>query len=624
MIHVEGSNFKDEQGRTLLLRGVNLGGSTKVPYTPDGASHIQESFFNHRQVSFVGRPFPLAEADEHFKRLRQWGFTFLRLLTTWEAIEHAGPGQYDEEYLDYLYAIVKKAGEYGMTLFIDPHEDVWSRFSGGDGAPGWTLEAVGFDMTHFKETGAAIVHQTYGDPFPRMIWPTNNGKLAAATLFTLFFAGNDFAPNTKIESEPAQEYLQRHYIEAIRQVALRLKEFKHVVGYDSLNEPGSGYIGVADLTKPLTEVETGALPSPFQSMLLGAGIPQSVDTWERGFLGPRRVSTQLMNAEGVRAWREGYECVWKQNGVWDLDAGGKPALLDPDHFAVVNGHKVDFSQDYLRPFANRFAQAIRSAHPGALIFVETTPGLQPLVWGKEDAPDIVNAIHWYDGVVLFLKQYSPWLGFDSITNKLVLSPGAIRQSYTQQLELLKQSLPTPQGNAPLLLGEIGIPFDLNNAKAYRTGDFKDQSRAANRSLQALEDNLISFTWWNYTADNINARGDKWNGEDLSIFSRDQQHDPKDINSGGRALEALLRPYPKATAGQPLRLHFDYRTGSFEFEFRHDPAVSAPTELYVPAFQYPQGCKVQVSDGSYELDPGSQTLLYHHSPEKETHIIRINR
>ena len=262
MIHVEGSDFKDEQGRTLLLRGVNLGGSSKVPFTPNGASHILDGFFNHRQVSFVGRPFPLAEADEHFTRLRRWGFTFLRLLTTWEAIEHAGPGQYDEEYLDYLYAIVKKAGEYDMTLFIDPHEDVWSRFSGGDGAPGWTLEAVGFDMTHFKETGAAIVHQTYGDPFPRMIWPTNNGKLAAATMFTLFFGGNNFAPNTKIEGEPAQEYLQRHYIEAIRQVALRLKEFKHVIGYDSLNEPGRGYIGVADLTRPLTEVETALCPAP--------------------------------------------------------------------------------------------------------------------------------------------------------------------------------------------------------------------------------------------------------------------------------------------------------------------------------------------------------------------------
>ena len=70
-MHVDGSCFKDEFGRTLLLRGVNLGGSSKVPYTPNGATYIREGFFDHRNVSFVGRPFPLEEADEHFARLRQ-------------------------------------------------------------------------------------------------------------------------------------------------------------------------------------------------------------------------------------------------------------------------------------------------------------------------------------------------------------------------------------------------------------------------------------------------------------------------------------------------------------------------------------------------------------------------
>ncbi|TMD48893.1 MAG: glycoside hydrolase family 5 protein, partial [Chloroflexi bacterium] len=129
MISIEGSHFKDEHGRTLILRGVNLGGSSKVPCSPNGATHIREGFFEHRAVSFVGRPFPLEEADEHFTRLREWGLTCLRFLVTWEAIEHAGPGIYDEAYLDYVYAIIKKANEYGFSVLIDPHQDVWSRFS---------------------------------------------------------------------------------------------------------------------------------------------------------------------------------------------------------------------------------------------------------------------------------------------------------------------------------------------------------------------------------------------------------------------------------------------------------------------------------------------------------------
>ncbi|KAG6817142.1 hypothetical protein H0H93_007455 [Arthromyces matolae] len=35
-------------------------------------------------VTFVGRPFPLEEAPQHFARLRRWGLTFIHLLVTWE------------------------------------------------------------------------------------------------------------------------------------------------------------------------------------------------------------------------------------------------------------------------------------------------------------------------------------------------------------------------------------------------------------------------------------------------------------------------------------------------------------------------------------------------------------
>ena len=97
---IDGIWFKDDDGRTLMLRGANLSGATKVPVTPNGATYQNEGFFNGRDVSFVGRPFPLEEADEHFSRLKAWGMTFLRFLITWEAIEHAGPKQYDEAYLD--------------------------------------------------------------------------------------------------------------------------------------------------------------------------------------------------------------------------------------------------------------------------------------------------------------------------------------------------------------------------------------------------------------------------------------------------------------------------------------------------------------------------------------------
>ncbi|MEJ2118982.1 MAG: PAS domain S-box protein, partial [Alphaproteobacteria bacterium] len=78
------------------------------------------------------------------------------------------------------------AAEYGIDVFIDPHQDVWSRWTGGDGAPAWTMEAVGMDITKLDEVGAAIVHNVHTGPYPHMIWDTNNYKFGTCTMFTLF------------------------------------------------------------------------------------------------------------------------------------------------------------------------------------------------------------------------------------------------------------------------------------------------------------------------------------------------------------------------------------------------------------------------------------------------------
>lgn len=271
---VRDTQFVDDYGRILNLRGVNLGGTSKVPASPR-VDLFDPRFYNDRKVSFVGRPFPLEEADEHLTRLREWGLLFLRLVVTWEAIEHAGPGQYDTAYLDYLCTVIEKAGAMGFQILIDPHQDVWSRFTGGSGAPGWTMEAVGFDLTKLRSTGAAMVHDWKADRPPLLIWATNYARLAPGTMFTLFFAGNDFAPATKIEGVPVQDYLQQHYFDAFAQVATRLKDMPFVVGYDAMNEPSRGYIGWENL-RSSGQFRYWPTPSPYQGMLLGSGLPQRV------------------------------------------------------------------------------------------------------------------------------------------------------------------------------------------------------------------------------------------------------------------------------------------------------------------------------------------------------------
>ncbi len=618
-MYTDGIWFKDDQGRSLILRGANLSGSTKVPFSPNGATYNRDGFYDHRNVSFVGRPFPLDQADEHFRRLRAWGMTFLRFLITWEAIEHAGPGQYDEDYLDYLHAIIKKAADYDISVFIDPHQDVWSRWTGGDGAPGWTLEAVGMDITKIATTGAAITHQTHGDPFPRMIWPTNYEKLGAGTMFTLFFGGNDFAPATKIDGIPVQEYLQSHYINAIRQVALRLKDLPNVVGYDSLNEPGGGWIGATNLSghgASLLAME--ASPTPFQAMLLGAGHPQEVDVLQMGFNGAEVSGKQILNPNGESLWRAGYDCVWKQNGVW-TDEGGSARLLRPDHFAFKDGKSVQFAEDYLKPFIKRFISAIREIHPKALLFLEGVPGGAHPHWGAGDPPQAVNAAHWYDVLTLISKQFNPEMTIDFMTKQPITGKEAVIQAFTDQLGGLKKMSSEQMGGIPTIIGEFGIPFDLDEKRAYQTGDFSVHTQALDFYYDAMDANLLNCTIWNYTPDNSNQRGDLWNDEDLSIFSSDQQ-DSDDINSGGRGLPAIVRPYARKIAGEPLRMAFELSTKTFELDFRHDASVTAPTEIFLPDYQYAQGYTVEVSDGTYRIE--GDLLFVEHTTGQNTHTVRV--
>lgn len=94
-------------------------------------------------------------------------------------------GIYDHEYLDYLRELLSLFPKYGILAFISVHQDVWSRYTGGSGAPAWTVEAAGFDLDTLEESGAAWLRGMRGGGHTeaeRGLWPTGYTKLAAATL----------------------------------------------------------------------------------------------------------------------------------------------------------------------------------------------------------------------------------------------------------------------------------------------------------------------------------------------------------------------------------------------------------------------------------------------------------
>ncbi|KAK0712970.1 glycoside hydrolase family 5 protein [Lasiosphaeria miniovina] len=599
---IEDGKFRDAHGRQVILRGINVAGDAKYPNQPDQPSHIPDNFFDGDNVKFTGKPFPKDEAHLHFSRLKRCGYNTIRYVFTWEAIEAAGPGIYDEEWIQHTIDVLRAAKEYGFYVFMDPHQDVWSRFSGGSGAPMWTLYAAGLNPQSFAATEAAIVHNTYPEPdgFPKMIWSTNYFRLAAATMFTLFFAGRVFAPKCIIDQVNIQDYLQDHFFNACAHLARRIHdaggiEDEAVFGWESLNEPNKGMVGYHDISVIPKEqaLKKGSCPTIWQTILTGSGRAVEVDTWDMGGLGPYKVGRSLIDPHGEIAWlpagydesRYSYvrdpgwklgECIWAQHGVWDPSSD---TLLKKDYFGKhpVTGDVINytyFADKYFMDFFRKYRDTVRTHHKDAIILLQgPTMELPPDIKGTPDGDDplLVYAPHWYDGITLMTKKWNRTFNVDVLgvlrgrywhpSLAIRIGETAIRNCFRDQHAAMRKEGLEYLGNHPCVMTEFGIPYDMDDQHAYKTGDYTSQSAAMDANHYGVESaGLEGYTLWLYMAKNDHDRGDQWNGEDLSIFSIDDKLLPvspipstPDLN---QSTSSLLRPPATASSSQKKELDND--------------------------------------------------------------------
>jgi endoglycosylceramidase len=188
-LRVEGRHFRDESGRAVVLRGVNVAGNSKVP------------------------PFTAASDPAIFEPLAGWGMNVVRLLFTWEAYEPS-QGAYDEAYLDYYAGAAKAAWEHGLYVIVDFHQDAFSRFSidgCGEGFPVWALPPEVAPDTPDNGPACAnwgIKMQTDAD---------------MKTAWTAFHA-DTYGVKTR-------------YLAMLGSVSSRLSSEPGVIGYDIMNEP---------------------------------------------------------------------------------------------------------------------------------------------------------------------------------------------------------------------------------------------------------------------------------------------------------------------------------------------------------------------------------------------------
>ncbi|CAD7941460.1 unnamed protein product [Amoebophrya sp. A25] len=780
--------------------------------------------------SFVNRPFPLEEADVHFSRLLAYGFTFFRLCITWEAVEPMGPGEYDRDYLNYLEALLASAREYGISVFIDFHQDVWSRWTGGSGAPRWTLEVIGFDTNFFRDTLAAWRHCDDAKNYPMMCWANNYLHLACATMFTLFFGGDDFAPNFRLNrkcsrlycgdaQEPldikqgltinkdgkheaeaskhqldgetstkgsnskvtdvnilideasrvtskafaegedllgfttaeqtgdeapdpgtatslqnskvaldtasnyegehmavnlvdgegnspktakfqggvppssmhsissedlpyyllnppeqggdaasplfassdldanfvtAQQFLQDHYLGAARQVAAAVKHLDNVLGFDTLNEPDYGFLGYEDIGEWRSlggaKTPSGFVFSAFEAMALGSGCSLPVDYFSGVMQFARTI--EFANPSRKTCWRQGYECIWKQHGIYDLSpVNQSPVLKKPSHFSrnPRSGDPVDVHADYMIPFWDKFAQAIRD-EMGSDIFVFCSPFPCPtdqktMCYSEVTAHSLrkhpnlerkaVFSPHYYEGWQLMYHKWRPYICINSsalirLTVEQAAIEGDARILKKRDEDLQEGHEPSSSveiqekgskscgrwcrracnviRNLPVYIGtqaqcarQVGRDIALAASHGKKLGPAvigeigismniegeANLSRCFDRQMRGLEHSGVSgYTLWHYCPD-ATINNDGWNKEHLSIFTNDLVFPNATPFLGGRALPAIIRPSPFLVAGRIRKFSFDALSHKRMFELEYEEVATCRTNQTILFVPYYQ-------------------------------------
>jgi hypothetical protein len=685
-VHTDLTYLKDGWGRYVYLRGVNVSGSTKVPTTTD-------------PVSYVGKPFPLEEADHYFRMLSDLGFNAIRLLVNWEGIEPYERGVYDEQYLDYIRSIVEIAARYDIYVLMDMHQDLWSRHlfvyyndqpsytdaSGnlvqppkgslesmvlslvpddqgnysdmirGDGAPRWVVQAIlperNMDSRYwgtvrllgeldddtmnslinilgrFMPAGTGSGDMSWFTAFMDRIPPefdfaettdvlpwTTWGINAIIGLdvqrsFATFLAGDKIFPGREIDGTNVKDYLQDAYLGAWLQVVGRVKDYPNVIGYDIMNEPVGIFLtysaaalyfqtgmdeGVRRLLDDLLGVEVG---------------PQAYDLITSLQLIPPDRSTETIRK-------------------WGFEGADLSAILDLN---------IGFDQKYLQPFYEKVGQAIQEEDPGAVIWFEPSlnaslllgdlgAGMMEINMRRPRGVDqVVYSPHWYTDIY-------PMIGLNMPPRDFTAAEVRFRD-YGENLKDTFDKSAYSLGNIPVVFGEFGTYFNFGGIDRSVEEDYAVSANILDNYYEGFESLGLGGMIWCFSAENDARFGDLWNKEDFSIVG---PLDPADNQRHPRAEEAYSRPYPRFLSGKLIDMHFysDYHyfdpdkgivNPEHEFELKFESKeTSAPTEIFVPAFQYPEGFYVWVSDGTVMYDKDGHILYFF--PERDepgaVHSIRL--
>jgi endoglycosylceramidase len=222
----------------------------------------------------------------------------------------------------------------------------------------------------------------------------------------------------------------------------------------------------------------------------------------------------------------------------------------------------------LTDFFGEMAARVQKAAPDALVFFDAT-GIDAVgAATKQGLPagkNLVFAPHWYDAAAVFGGTPSP------------ANPATGFASWAAQRDAW---------NVPLLIGESGIHSGNDVAGEFITALY-----------DAADAERLHLTYWEYS-----EAKEAWNAEDFSVIGTDGEEDTA-------VIDAMVRPYPRAVAGEAPAYRYDAASKAFTLKFK--PAADGVTEIVVPARAYPGGYRVTASAGC--VDTSHEGLLLVRTP-----------
>jgi endoglycosylceramidase len=186
-IYSSGTGLIDQQGRTVVLRGVNLRAA---------------GFFDANRSLL---PLPPFTADDCRVLGDELGMSQIRLAVNWSSLEPT-QGSFDDGFVSRILQIAGDCAQYGVYTLVDLHQDAWSKYVGADGAPFWA---------HDPSLPPSAIDESAGNQ------PTTSGTVQAA--FRGFFEN--------------RSQLMNAYASMASHLARLIDKQPGIIGLEIMNEP---------------------------------------------------------------------------------------------------------------------------------------------------------------------------------------------------------------------------------------------------------------------------------------------------------------------------------------------------------------------------------------------------